>query len=85
METNLINASLILLVGMSTVFFILFIVVSGGNLLIRLVNKIEVETHELPFSRLKSDNIESSKITIIHKAVKTLTDGRGRIEKIDRK
>jgi Na+-transporting methylmalonyl-CoA/oxaloacetate decarboxylase gamma subunit len=85
MESNIYNASMLLLIGMSTVFFILFILVSGGNVLIKLLNKVNVVSHELPFTKLTPDIVESSKQAAIYEAVHLLTQGKGRVDKIEKK
>ena len=46
-ESNIGNAFLLLLVGMSTVFLMLFLLVSFGKILIRWVNTIDLDIHEL--------------------------------------
>jgi len=84
MEDTVSNALLLLLVGMSTVFTILFLVVSGGNLLINLINKVQVASPEVPFSKLKSDNIDPTKIAIIAATVEAITHGKGRVDKIEK-
>lgn len=82
METNLSNALLLLLTGMSTVFFILFLVISGGNLLIKAVNKINLPVHEVPFTKITQDSI--SKEAVIKAAVHIFTNGKGRVDRIDK-
>lgn len=85
MENSIFNAFILLSVGMSAVFFILFIVVSGGKLLIRLVNKINLEIEEVPFTSLKSESVTSTKETAIIEAVKILTSGKGKVDYIRKK
>ncbi len=82
METNLSNALLLLLTGMSTVFFILFLVISGGNLLIKAVNKINLPVHEVPFTKITQDS--TSKEAVIKAAVHIFTNGQGRVDRIDK-
>jgi oxaloacetate decarboxylase (Na+ extruding) subunit gamma len=84
MESNLSNSLLLLLIGMSTVFVILFIVVTGGNFLIRLVNKIELDVHEVPFTKIKTEIISPSKEAAIHAVVNVLTHGKGKVENIEK-
>ncbi|MBK9564693.1 MAG: hypothetical protein WAT22_03170 [Saprospiraceae bacterium] len=50
MEDTITNVLLLLIIGMMPVFFILFIVVSGGSFLIKMVNKIELDIHKVPFT-----------------------------------
>ncbi|MFZ1751704.1 MAG: hypothetical protein WAU01_16005 [Saprospiraceae bacterium] len=84
MESNLTNASLLLIIGMGAVFFILLIVVTGGKLLIRLINKVELEIHEMPFIKIRTEHVSTSKEQVIKEAVKVLTQGKGRVEKIEK-
>jgi len=72
----------LLLVGMTTVFVILLIVVLSSKLLIALVNRFEPET------AIKESN-SSARIpneiqTVIAKAVHEISAGRARIEKIEK-
>jgi oxaloacetate decarboxylase (Na+ extruding) subunit gamma len=85
MESNLNNALLLLVIGMCTVFFILFIVVTGGKVLINIVNKIKVDTQDLPFAKINTDTIHPSKVAAIHAAVQLLTNGKAKVDKIDKK
>ncbi len=84
MENTLSNALLLLLVGMSTVFVILFLVVSGGTLLIRLINKVQVASPEVPFFKMQSDRIDHVKVAIIAATVEAITHGKGRVDKIEK-
>lgn len=85
MESNLSNAFLLLITGMSTVFFILFLVISCGNVLIRLVNSVELDVHEVPFSKIKNESLTSDKVAVIKAVVDILTQGKGKIEKIEKR
>ena len=64
-------------IGMFTVFAILFMVVTGGNLLIKWVNRFipEVIKQEV----VKPDQ---KKLAAIIAAVQVITKGKGNIEKI---
>jgi len=84
-ESNLSNAFLLLIAGMSTVFFILFLVISCGNVLIRLVNSVELDVHEVPFSKIRNESLTSGKEAVIMAVVDILTQGKGKIEKIEKK
>lgn len=81
MEQNIGNALSVMIVGMVTVFFILWLVVIIGNVTIRLTNKF------LPSvvidKKSKDSNLESdSKIAAIVAAVNIATNGKGHITKI---
>lgn len=84
METNLSNALLLLLTGMSTVFFILFLVITGGNLLNKAVNKINLPVHEVPFTKITQESTSASKEAVIRAAVHIFTNGQGRVDGIDK-
>lgn len=84
MESNLSNAVLLLLIGMCTVFFILFIVVSGGKFLIRILNRVQLDVHEVPFTKIKTEVLPPTKEAAIYAVVNVLTQGKGKIEKIEK-
>lgn len=80
------QALLILFVGMFTVFVILALVVWTGWGLIHLTNRL---TQKPAKSRRviippPSDRISAKKLAAIAAAVELATDGRGKIEKIER-
>jgi oxaloacetate decarboxylase gamma subunit len=66
----------LMIIGMITVFAILYLVVAGGGLLIRVVNKYYPETVSQP--RVN----DSKKIAVIIAAVNLITGGKGKIEEI---
>ena len=84
MESNLSNALMLLMIGMCTVFFILFLIVTGGKFLIRIINKVELDVHEVPFTKIKTEVISPSKEAAIHAVVNVLTHGKGKVESIDK-
>jgi len=71
--------------GMSTVFFILFLVISGGNLLIKTVNKVNLPVHEVPFTKINSETISPAKEAVIKAAIHIITKGQGKVDRIDKK
>ncbi|MEM9918032.1 MAG: OadG family protein [Bacteroidota bacterium] len=86
MTSDLSTAFLVLGVGMASVFFILSIVVIGGKQLIRLVNHFSPDVPEKkiqPAPISKKQVIKPSTIAIIAAVVESVTDGKGRIEKIE--
>jgi len=85
MESNLPNALLLMVTGMSTVFFILFLVISGGNLLIKAVNKVNLPVHEVPFTKINNENISLSREAIIKAAIEIITQGKGKVDRIDKR
>ncbi|MBP6237035.1 MAG: OadG family protein [Saprospiraceae bacterium] len=85
MESNLPNALLLMVTGMSTVFFILFLVISGGNLLIKAVNKVNLPVHEVSFTKINNENISPSREAIIKAAIEIITQGKGKVDRIDKR
>ena len=75
MEGDLSTALSLLAIGMITVFVVLFLVVVTGNLLIRLVNKLNFSEN--------GNAITPSKVAAITSAVEVFTEGKGRITKIE--
>lgn len=69
----------LLAVGMSTVFLILLIVILGGNILIKTVNKIAPE-EILPAKKASTNaTIDSTTMEILNKVVNQITGGKGNI------
>ena len=82
MEQNLSNALAIMIVGMITVFLILWLVVLIGNALIRLTNKFWPES-EIAKKELKTASASSDgTVAAIVAAVDVVTKGKGKITKI---
>ena len=83
---------LLLAVGMITVFAILGIVVLTGQVLIRLTNRLATEdaipakttSSDSISSHLPSTSIETKKVAAIIATVATVTNGQGRIVKIEK-
>ena len=84
MESNIYNAINLLWIGMSTVFFILFLVVTGGNLLIRLVNKIKIDPPGMELLKSKQSSIQISDVLVINSVVEVVTQGKGVVDKIEK-
>ena len=84
MESNIGNALLLLLVGMSTVYLMLFLLVSFGKILIRWVNKIDLDIHELPFTKLKTETNVNRHEAAIHLAIQKLTDHKAKVVSIEK-
>lgn len=85
MEDTITNVLLLLIIGMMSVFFILFIVISGGSFPIKMVNKIELDIHKVPITSLKTETISSNNETAVIEAIKKLTDAKAKIEYIKKK
>ncbi len=91
MDPVLSQALLVLLVGMITVFVILFLVVVTGQTLIRFVNRFFPGESKLADSKSKpvpvfydEDNISKSKMVAIIAAVEAVTNGQGKISRIEK-
>lgn len=70
----------LMIVGMCTVFLILLIVIQGGKLLIRAVNKIAPE-EVVPARKAapSAAKIDPSVMSILQETVKQLTGGKGHL------
>ena len=69
-----------LVIGMSTVFFILLFVVGGGKILIRLVNRFyPIDEAKIAISDSSGDN---RKIAAVIAAVDVVTAGKGKVSSI---
>jgi oxaloacetate decarboxylase gamma subunit len=81
MTSSLTTALTLLVIGMITVFTILFLVVITGNILIRIVNRF----FPIIAKNNLSNSSEASKIAVITAAVEAVTKGKGKIISIDKK
>lgn len=78
--TDTIESALsLLLIGMITVFLVLLLVVVIGNLLIRITNQFSVAAGETI-----TEEIDKKKIAAITAAVEIVTEGKVRIDKIEK-
>ena len=81
MSENLQMGLNLMFIGMTVVFLILFLVVAGGNIMIRIVNRFYPQiTTEI---KVESDS-ENNKLAVIVAAVDIVTSGKGKIEGINR-
>ena len=73
-------------VGMITVFIILSLVVLIGNLIIRFVNKYLPEEigSKIQKAADKAEEFNRKKVAAIVSAVKIVTEGKGRVTKIEK-
>lgn len=75
----------LMLTGMSTVFFILIMVVFLGNLIIQITNRFEVvPTKKMGINADAVREIESNKLAAIVSAVEITTRGKGKITSIEK-
>ena len=82
MENPLYFGFMLMIIGMTTVFIILALVVLGGKVTILLTNKFNAEQQVQPKVGHTLSEINSSKIAAITAAVEHVTMGRGRITEI---
>jgi oxaloacetate decarboxylase gamma subunit len=88
MENNIQSAFVLLLVGMTTVFIILTLVVVTGKVLIRLVNRFAAEEVKAVKKRLATGakgQISPKTLVALSVAVEIATRGKGKIMKIEKK
>jgi oxaloacetate decarboxylase (Na+ extruding) subunit gamma len=75
----------LLLVGMLTVFAVLFLVVGIGNVIVRFVNRYLPEEEKIAVAaRTSGDAIDPKKVAAITSAVATLTKGKGKVVTIEK-
>ncbi|HPR32245.1 MAG TPA: OadG family protein [Prolixibacteraceae bacterium] len=86
MNNNFEIALQLLGIGMLTVFAILFLVVFLGNIIIRFVNRFLPEAAAEGTGKAKPviSELDPKIVAVIVSAVKTLTGGKGQVEKIER-
>lgn len=82
---NLSEALLLLLVGMTTVFCVLIIVIALGKGLILFVNKYIPEAAKEKPSSEANRRPTPAQITAITQAIETITQGKGYIINIEKK
>ena len=85
MNSNFEIALQLLGIGMITVFLILFLVVFLGNAIIRFVNRYIPQTQPLSSKQsIQKQEISAGKMAAIVAAVQTVTEGKGRVVKIEK-
>ena len=83
MEDTMYFGSMLMAVGMTTVFTILALVVLGGKLTILMTNKFASMPERAVVRTMSSTGgIEASKIAAITAAVESITKGKGHIKEI---
>lgn len=85
MNANFELALQLLGIGMITVFLILFLVVFIGNMIIKFVNRflpqVEIKATK---PRATTSEISAGKMAAIVAAVQTVTEGKGKVVKIEK-
>lgn len=85
MESNFDLALELLGVGMITVFFILFIVVFLGNVIIQFVNRFIPEIKTIPaVVTPNSSTIDPKKMAAIVAAVQIVSEGKGKVVNVEK-
>jgi oxaloacetate decarboxylase (Na+ extruding) subunit gamma len=86
MEESLGSAFKLLYVGMLTVFAVLFLVVFIGNMIIRFTNKYVQETEKVPVAKNGASqlSIDPQKMAAIVSAISIVTQGKGKVEKVEK-
>lgn len=82
MTPDISTALTLLVIGMVTVFLVLLLVVTTGNLLITFVNRF-IGEEQTKAARSTSD-IAPNKVVVITAAVEAFTGGKGHITKIEK-
>ncbi len=80
---NLTEALILMVVGMSTVFIVLYIIIGLGNTLINLVNKYLPEAEVKPTTTV-ANTVNPKIANAINSAVAIITNGKGKVEKIEK-
>ncbi len=77
----------LMVVGMSTVFLILLIVINGGKLLIKVVNKVAPEEAPAPkkVAAAAPAPVDATTKAVIDEVVKQITGGKGHVTSIVKK
>lgn len=87
MTPQLAEAIKLMIVGMSTVFVILIIVIQLGKLLICVVNKVapeEAQTAPKTAKPQSAQPIDATTLAVINQAVAQITNGKGRVSAVKR-
>ena len=84
MEDTLYFSSMLMAIGMTTVFIILALVVLGGKLTIIITNRFAPVADTVVVQSVSSSVLEGSKIAAITAAIETVTQGKGHIQEINK-
>lgn len=75
----------LLIVGMIMVFFILLLVIVIGNVVIQLTNRYLPETQQPDNGGVVSRRTDPGKLAAIAAVVDLVTEGRGRVDSLQKK
>ncbi|MFZ1705677.1 MAG: OadG family protein [Saprospiraceae bacterium] len=85
MESSLVEAFWLMIVGMGTVFFVLFLIGVCGRLLIKWVNTFQdVQISSKHSVHLQGDRIPVEHVAILSAVVEEITQGTGQIDQISK-
>lgn len=79
MESNILEALKLLLVGMTTVFLVLLIIIYGGKLLILAVNKFAKEPEPVIPANSQAQAISPAVAKAIDAAVAQMSGGKAKV------
>ncbi len=82
MEDTMYFGTMLMAIGMTTVFTILALVVLGGKLMIIITNRFAPEPEVAVVRTDRGTGIEASKIAAISAVVGTVTGGKGQVKEI---
>ncbi len=82
MEDTMYFGTMLMAIGMTTVFTILALVVLGGKLMIIITNKFAPEAEVAVVRHVPGGGIEAAKIAAITAVVSTVTGGKGQVKEI---
>lgn len=82
MESNILEALKLLLVGMTTVFLVLLIIIYGGKLLILAVNKFAKEPEPAIPANPQAQAISPAVAKAINAAVAQMSGGKAKVADI---
>jgi len=84
MENPVSFGAMLMVIGMSTVFIILALVVLGGKVTIAITNRFSTDKSTRETRTTIKQNTNAPKIAAITAAVDLVTEGQGRIVEINR-
>ena len=81
MQQEILNVLIILSIGMTTVFAILFLIVVAGSLLVRTVNRFAITKKVFVNA---AEKIDPRKLAVISSVVHNITGGKGNVSHIEK-
>ncbi|MBP5420057.1 MAG: OadG family protein [Bacteroidales bacterium] len=84
MESNILEALELMVVGLSTVFLVLLLVICAGNLLIRFVNRFVPEEDSAKASQGSAQTVDPNVAQAIKLAIQKISGNKSTAEKIEK-